>query len=116
MITGIKGTLAEKQAAKYLKKKGLIFKYRNYRCRRGELDIIMQHQDTVVFVEVRYRSSEAFGGALESITKAKQSRLRYAAEHFLLEHNLTDVSARFDIICVQGRLSNPKINWIQNAF
>ena len=116
MTTGIQGTLAEKLAAKYLKRKGLILKDRNYRCRRGELDIVMLDNHTVVFIEVRHRSSAAFGGALESITKQKQSRLRYAAEHFMLEHKLTDVSARFDIICVQGRLSNPEISWIKNAF
>lgn len=114
--TGILGTRAEKLALKFLKKKGLKAYQQNFSCRFGEIDLIMHDRDYLVFVEVRYRSSGAFGGALESINAAKQGKLRRSAEYYLIKSNNTDCPCRFDILCINGSLKQPEFHWIQNAF
>ncbi len=114
--TGILGSRAEKLAAKFLKAKGLTLTETNYRCKAGEIDLVMKHHDYLVFVEVRHRKSMQFGGALESIDARKQAKLRRAAEHYLIKHKLTNAPARFDILCVNGELKKPDLQWIQNAF
>ncbi len=106
------GTDAEQQALDFLLKRKLKLIDRNYRCRLGELDLIMQHAETVVIVEVRYRQSERFGGALESITPRKQSRIIAATQYYLSQHNINPV-IRFDVIAINARHD---INWIKNAF
>ncbi len=78
-----RGDAAEARALAWLQARGLRCLARNYRCRLGEIDLIMQDGDTVVFVEVRQRRSARFGGAAASITPAKQARLTLAAEHYL---------------------------------
>ena len=81
----MKGSDAEQIAAAHLQKQGLVLVAQNYRCRFGEIDLILNDQNTLVFVEVRMRSSEAFGGAAASITAAKQAKLLLAARHYLAE-------------------------------
>ena len=66
-----KGTIGEDAALAYLLKQGLTLIDRNYRCRLGEIDLIMMHHDTLVFIEVRKRSKKTYGGAVASITKTK---------------------------------------------
>jgi putative endonuclease len=78
-----RGQWAEAIAAAYLKAQGLRELKRNYRCPAGEIDIIMQHQTTLVFVEVRYRANDRYGHALETIIPRKQRRLLKAAWHYL---------------------------------
>ncbi len=114
--TGILGTRAEKLALKYLKKQGLVAHQQNYSCRFGEIDLIMYDNDYLVFVEVRYRKSAAFGGALESIDARKQGKLRRTAEFFLIKSKNNDCPCRFDILCINGNLLQPEYHWIQNAF
>ena len=116
ILTGILGDRAEKLAVKFLKRKGLKLHQRNYHCRYGEIDIVMQHSDYLVFIEVRHRKSNGFGGALESVDSRKQKKLRNSAEHYLINHKKNDMPCRFDILCVNGDLNKPKIDWIQNAF
>ena len=70
-----RGALAEAAAAEFLAGRGLRLLERNYRCRFGEIDLIMSDGRTLVFVEVRYRRNKSFGGALESITVAKREKL-----------------------------------------
>ncbi|MDB4512234.1 YraN family protein [Arenicella sp.] len=89
---------------------------KNYNCRFGEIDIVMQDHNYLVFVEVRHRKSNLFGGALESVDSRKQKKLRNSAEHYLIKHKKTDSPCRFDILCVNGDLNNPEIDWIKNAF
>lgn len=109
----LKGSEAEDQARRYLNALGIAFVSRNYRCRCGEIDLIMRDDDTLVFVEVRYRKSAAFGSALESITQAKIRKLRLAAKTYLLEHRLNENQAcRFDVMAIDGG----DIDWIKNAF
>ena len=69
------GEMAEQVAAEFLAGRGLKLIERNYRCRFGEIDLIMRHGPTLVFVEVRYRRNDSFGGAVESITAAKREKL-----------------------------------------
>jgi len=111
----LKGECAEQCACDYLVQQGLQLIDKNYRCKMGEIDLIMQHHDSVVFIEVRYRKNQQFGGALASITASKQHKLRLAAEHYLQLKAVKHYS-RFDVIAISGELKSPQINWIQNAF
>lgn len=107
------GTVAETIAADYLLKQGLSLITRNYSCRFGEIDLIMQDSKTTVFVEVRLRSNSTFGGAGASITKSKQAKLSRTAEHYLQQHG--NVACRFDAI-LMNKVSAAHIEWIKNAF
>lgn len=89
----------------------------NWLCRRGELDLVMLHGDTVVFVEVRYRRHTAWGGALESVDMRKRGKLILAAQHFLQkEARWARHPCRFDVVAINAERHPPEINWIQNAF
>lgn len=116
---GTKGRTAEDRALKFLKKNGLKLLQRNYHCRLGEIDLVMADSNYTVFVEVRYRSSSHFGGAIHSINSSKQAKLRLAAQHYLLNNSSEakghDTPCRFDIISMTGVLSNPEIEWLKNA-
>jgi putative endonuclease len=81
----LKGLSYENKARRFLNRQGLIFIDRNYHCRMGEIDLIMEDADTIVFIEVRYRKSELFGGAMASVTPKKQQRVIKAAQHYLNE-------------------------------
>lgn len=107
-----KGQDAEDRAAIFLSQHKLTLLARNYRCRFGEIDLIMQDGDTLVFVEVRMRKSDDYGSAAASITPAKQTRLIQTARHYLAWRNC-DMPCRFDAILISG---NHKIEWIQSAF
>lgn len=107
-----KGSDAEQQATIFLQQQQLTLLEKNYRCRFGEIDLIMQDGDTVVFVEVRMRVNQLFGGAAASITPAKQLKLTRAARHYLAKCD-EDFPCRFDAILISG---NREIEWIQNAF
>ena len=96
-----KGAKAEQAAADYLAAQGLRLVARNYRCRGGEIDLIMRDGASLVFVEVRERASRGFGGAAASITAGKQARIHLAAQHYLMRHGL-DLPCRFDAVLVQG--------------
>ncbi|MEY3759525.1 MAG: hypothetical protein RIR39_1016 [Pseudomonadota bacterium] len=108
----IRGESAEEQAHKFLIDKGLKPVCRNYRCKLGELDLIMTDNQTLVIVEVRYRKTDKYGSAVESVTRAKQSRI-IAATHIYLSSQKTDRPIRFDVIAISG---NGNLEWIQNAF
>jgi len=87
---------------------------KNWRCRSGELDLIMRDKDTVVFVEVRYRRSNRFGGAAQSVDSHKQRKLARSAQQFLQQHSLLNSSpCRFDVIAMSAGTSP---QWIKNAF
>lgn len=108
----IRGSHAEQLACDYLQASGLQLLRRNYRLRSGEIDLIMCEQDLIIFVEVRYRRNAQYGGALYSISSAKQRRIIRTAAHYL-QHYAPTAQARFDVIAVEG---DNDINWIQNAF
>lgn len=109
-----KGQHAEKIACEYLQQQGLVLIDKNYHCRLGEIDLIMEHDDTLVFVEVRYRKNNLYGDAKESVTYKKQQKLQKAALHFLQQHK--NRNARFDVIAITGENKQQSFEWIQNAF
>jgi putative endonuclease len=104
------GAAAEAIAAEFLQARGLVVVKRNYRCRGGEIDIIARDGATLVFVEVRLRSSSAFGGARESIPSAKRRRLKFAAGLFLAGLR-REPACRFDAILLDG-LDAARIEWL----
>lgn len=102
----IKGFLAERRAEHYLKKQGLTPITRNFACKCGEIDLIMQDQEVLVFIEVRSRSYADYGDALESVDFIKQQKLLNTADFFLQQRKLLDyVDVRFDVVAIdEGRL------------
>jgi len=107
-----RGMGAESAALSFLEGQGLELLERNYRCRMGEIDLVMKEGNTLVFVEVRQRSSPDFGGASGSITPAKQKRILSAAKHYLMRHDPMP-DCRFDAV-LYGE--DGKAEWIRNAF
>ena len=113
------GQQAERLAKQYLKQQGLCWQQSNYHCRQGEIDLIFMDAQQLVFVEVRYRKSNRYGGAAETVDQRKQNKLILAARHYLHTHNLTEaISCRFDIISIENSTtaSSNTIQWLKNAF
>lgn len=104
------GDQAEDRALAYLQQQGLTLVERNFRCKGGEIDLVMQDRAALVFVEVRARSSASHGGALASITPAKQRRLIVAAQHFLQRHAQVP-ACRFDVVAIEGE----RLEWLRHA-
>ncbi|MEW5787032.1 MAG: YraN family protein [Pseudomonadota bacterium] len=105
------GAAAEEQAARHLTARGLRLLARNYRCKGGEIDLVMADGDTLVFVEVRARAPSRFGSAGESITAAKRARVVLAARHYLASQRL-DRPCRFDAVLLDGAT----LEWLRGAF
>ncbi|MFF7705760.1 YraN family protein [Pseudomonas sp. NPDC007930] len=112
------GREAEATALAHLRQHGLQLLAQNWRCRGGELDLVMLDSDTVVFAEVRYRQHRQWGGALESIDPRKRDRLILAAQHFLHEQpRWAEQPCRFDVIAIEGNdPARPGLNWVKHAF
>ncbi len=108
------GDAAESAAARHLIAHGCVLVARNARYPEGELDLIMRERDVLVFVEVRMRSSRAYGGPAGSVDRFKQKRLLRAAQHWLLQHcGERWPACRFDVVSVDG---DGTIEWIRDAF
>lgn len=107
------GNAAEQIAATFLQNNGLILVARNFRCPYGEIDLVMQDGKTLVFIEVRLRRNNNFGGAAMSINQSKQQKLIRTAERYLQMHG--EAACRFDAILMQSTDINT-VKWIQNAF
>ena len=113
----IVGEEFEHQACRYLQQQGLQLKERNAHFRVGEIDLIMLDGAQLVFVEVRYRKHQSFGGAAASVDYHKQKKLIKAAQLYLLKHFGNQPPAcRFDVIAMQDTPQGPEIEWIKNAF
>lgn len=113
------GLRAENAAAAYLQARGAHVLLRNYRCRCGELDIVARvGEEELAIVEVRTRSSEAYGGAAASVDAAKRLRMIRAASRLLQQRkDLARLRARFDVIVVCDPCGDaPQIQWIKHAF
>lgn len=115
LLTIGRGEQAEQEALRFLQNNGLVLVERNYRCRTGEIDLVMNDGEMIVFVEVRYRKSARYGSAAESVDRHKQSRLITCANHYLTTKNL-NASARFDVIAMAPDKNKIAIQWIQDAF
>ncbi len=109
------GAQAEQTAARYLQQQGLQLVQANYRCRFGEIDLILREGATLVFAEVRLRSRNEFGGAAASIDERKQAKLTRTAQHYLTE--LPRIPpCRFDALLLTAPQDAAGIEWIRNAF
>ncbi len=111
-----KGFLAENKALTYLTEQGLCLVMRNYRCRLGEVDLIMSDKEYLVFVEVRARTHRSFGGGLASITMAKQKKIIATTMHYLVaKYKAKNLPAvRFDVISIDG--PSGALLWVKDAF
>jgi putative endonuclease len=114
------GQQAEDSALKFLQTKGMRLIARNYRCKLGEIDLVMQHDGALVFVEVRYRQQSNFGDGAESVDFRKQQKIIKSAEHFLQQHRQYSQSpCRIDVISISKQHNNTDcpetIKWIPNA-
>lgn len=112
------GALAEASAETFLLRQGLVKRAKNYRCKLGEIDLIMQHdtahETILVFVEVRLRSHTGFANAAESVTYRKQQKIIKTAQYYLQQNHLTNTAnCRFDVIAFSDN-GNPE--WIKDAF
>lgn len=106
----IRGDEAEALTLAYLQKNGLTQITRNFHCRAGEIDLIMQEGGTLVFVEVRQRQNRRYGGAAASVTPAKQAKLISTAQFFLQRYDRLP-PCRFDVVAIEGE----EIHWFKNV-
>jgi putative endonuclease len=104
-------------AERYLIAGGMRCITRNYRCKAGEIDLIMADGEVLVFVEIRSRSDSQFGSPIETVTATKQRRIIRAARHYLQSHFRTaEPPCRFDVIGVHGIAAAAPIDWVKDAF
>lgn len=106
------GGAAEERACAYLLSRGLRLLERIYRCRYGEIDLIMQDGASLVFVEVRLRRNPNIGGALVSVDRLQRGRLAASAQHYL-QGRAGSCPARFDVIAID---TDERLQWVRNAF
>lgn len=106
----VEGDAGEEQALHFLQEQGLKLVERNFRCKGGEIDLVMQDGRSLVFVEVRKRASAGYGGAAASVTARKQARLVIAAQTFLQRYTMPP-ACRFDVIAIDGAA----MEWLKNA-
>lgn len=114
------GDRGERLAVRHLKKSGLKIVARNYRNRFGEIDIIALDGQTIVFVEVKTRKSNAVGSPLEAVDESKQSKVIQVAQAYLKERRLYEYSVRFDVIGIvwneSEKESKPDLTHVRHAF
>ena len=107
------GQLGEQKARAYLEQQGLIFLYANYTAKTGELDLVMQDDQTIVCIEVKYRDDDAYGSAVDFVTPSKLRKVKRTFEHYLLSRGLNPIHTlmRVDVVALDG----DKLNWLKNV-
>jgi putative endonuclease len=111
------GQTGEEKAEQFLRNKGYRILERNLRSSLGELDLVAEDAGVLVFVEVKARTTEAFGGALLAVDRRKQTKLTRLAAQFLAQRHWTERPCRFDVVLVQGEPSaGLRIEHLENAF
>jgi putative endonuclease len=111
------GQEGEATAESYLRRKGYRILAKNLRSSLGELDLVAEDGRVLVFVEVKARRTEEFGGAIHAVHQRKQEKLIRLASQYLARHQLTNRACRFDVVLLQGTdAAAPQIEHIQNAF
>ena len=108
------GAEAEERACWFLSELGYQILKRNWQIRGGELDIVAQKDGVLVFIEVKARYSHEFGLPIESITYSKTRFLRRSAQIYMHQYHLEKMQSRFDLVCIDYVLGNPKIELIEN--
>ena len=117
LITRVFGRIAESEAERYLRQKGYRILERNARSAQGELDLIAQIGETLVFVEVKARRTAAYGGASHAVDTRKQAKLVKLAAQYLARHNLRNQVCRFDVVlCTEGVTGRLHIEHVEHAF
>lgn len=113
-----KGQHYEAIAERYLQQRGLITVAKNEYCGHRELDLIMRDHEYWVFVEVKFRKTEQFGGAVMALSQPQRRRLRQAASYYLVKNHINEAGTpcRFDLVCITGEGSTAELQWFQNAF
>lgn len=110
------GKAGEDLAVQYLQKNGLKILECNYRFERGEIDIVAEEGEELVFVEVKARQSNTFGAPEDAVSEDKQKQVYTVADGYLFEHNIEDRPCRFDVVAVEFRNGCNEIRHIRNAF
>ena len=111
------GDKAETYAADFLQSKGLQLLHKNFSSAGGEIDLIMQDREDLVFVEVRLRNNTAYGSAVESVNYYKQNKIIRTGLYYMQKQRLLyRVNCRFDIVGISTGVSGPEIEWVKNAF
>lgn len=111
------GRSAEVLAVQWLQKKGYRILERNLRLGGGELDLIAQHHDTLVFIEVKGRRTDQYGGAAYAIDDRKKRQIIKLASYYLSQHGLSNQLCRFDVILITGTdRDSPKLTHLEQAF
>ncbi len=107
----------ERRACRELERAGLKLLAQNFNTRHGELDLVMRHQDTIVFVEVRYRVRAGHGDAIASVTRTKQEKLIRTAQLWLAAHpQHAQRPCRFDVVSYDGPAEQARMRWLRGAF
>jgi len=112
------GSEAERFARTFLEQQGLTFVMQNYRCRTGEIDLIMLDNDELVFVEVKFRSKSQHGSAIEFFHASKKRKFESAVMHYMQEKgfNPSVIPHRIDLIGIEGNGQQPhNINWLKSV-
>lgn len=111
------GAWGERQAETFLSERGLEILDRNFRTPSGEIDLVMRHDDQIVFVEVKTRSNADFGMPEESITELKKAHLLLAAEKYLADHPEIQSDWRVDVVSIIGKPGRDPVEivWFENA-
>jgi putative endonuclease len=110
------GQWGEQQAARYLRRRLYRIVANNYRCRHGEIDLIVRRGKTLAFVEVKTRKSRHYGDAREAVTLRKQQQIIAAAQHYLVTHGGEDMAMRFDVVTVHVENDNVQVEHLIDAF
>lgn len=112
------GQKGEAVARAYLERRGVRILAMNYTCAAGEIDLVGQEQDAILFIEVKTRTSQAFGPAHGAVHHRKQRQIVRTAEWFLAERRLREVACRFDVVAVtfEDDAEMPRIDWMRDAF
>ena len=110
------GKAGEDLAAHFLEQSGLKILERNFRFERGEIDLIAEDGEELVFVEVKARRSNAFGAPEDAVTEKKQEQVHAVADGYLFMHNIDDRPCRFDIVAIEYRNEAAEIRHIRDAF
>ncbi len=111
-----KGKQGESIAQNFLENLGIIILCKNYYKNKGEIDIVAKDNDTIVFVEVKLRTTLEYGHPLEAITHRKIMKLKEVAQCYLIENGLIDYSVRFDVVSIVQHNRQTEIEHIVNAF
>lgn len=116
-VTQTLGQQAEQSAERFLLQQGMQLITRNFQCRLGEIDLIMQDRDFLVFVEVRYRHSSHYGSGAETVTWFKQKKIIRTAKYYLQQQQLLEkMPCRFDVVTLASAAKEHDIAWIKSAF